>query len=296
MSANQNGLDKAQTSPLILAMAERFQLNAQTFVNTVVKSVFPDAKASPEQLMAFLVVANEYKLNPFTKEIYAFPTRNGGIQPIVSIDGWATIINSHPQNDGVEFRDDVSSGGSLASVTCLIYRKDRSHPTQVTEYMNECRRDTDTWKKWPARMLRHKALIQCSRIAFGFSGIIDPDEAERFLSVDSIPASVEREMPRRRSETAKAEPAVIDVVLEPQTEGATEPSAEVQTEATSQKLALAKSLCLDLMGLGLSGEEISALIDKGAGVKELDHVDGADMTKVIALLEAEQRRKAKKKA
>jgi len=30
-------------------------------------------------------------------------------------------------------------------------------------------------------MLRHKALIQCSRIAFGFSGIYDEDEANRIV-------------------------------------------------------------------------------------------------------------------
>jgi hypothetical protein len=26
---------------------------------------------------------------------------------------------------------------------------------------------------------RHKAMIQCARYAFGFAGIVDPDEAER---------------------------------------------------------------------------------------------------------------------
>jgi hypothetical protein len=45
--------------------------------------------------------------------------------------------------------------------------------------MAECKRDTDTWKKWPARMLRHKAAIQAARYAFGFAGIYDLDEAER---------------------------------------------------------------------------------------------------------------------
>jgi hypothetical protein len=28
------------------------------------------------------------------------------------------------------------------------------------------------------RMLRHKALMQCARYAFGFSGVTDDDEAE----------------------------------------------------------------------------------------------------------------------
>lgn len=30
-------------------------------------------------------------------------------------------------------------------------------------------------------MLRHKALIQCARVAFGFSGIYDQDETERII-------------------------------------------------------------------------------------------------------------------
>jgi hypothetical protein len=50
---------------------------------------------------------------------------------------------------------------------------------EVTEYLAECRQGTDPWKKWPARMLRHKAAIQAIRYAFGFSGIVDPDEADR---------------------------------------------------------------------------------------------------------------------
>lgn len=33
----------------------------------------------------------------------------------------------------------------------------------------------------PKRMLRHKAMIQCARLAFGFAGIYDKDEAERIV-------------------------------------------------------------------------------------------------------------------
>ncbi len=136
---------------------------------------------SREEFAAFLLVAKEYRLNPLTKEIYAFPAKGGGIQPIVSIDGWCRIINEHPALDGIEF-DDVLEGGNLIAVTVRIYRKDRQRPTSVTEYMSECRRATDVWKTWPARMLRHKALIQ-ARYAFGFSGIVDPDEYERLTDV-----------------------------------------------------------------------------------------------------------------
>ncbi len=170
------------------ALAQRYEMEPSRLDATLRSTVVP-AGVSDEQMLVFAAVANEYGLNPLTKEIYAFPARNGGIQPIVSIDGWLKIINSHPQFDGMEF-EDVREDGQLVAVTCRIHRKDRSHPVAVTEYMDECRRNTDTWKKWPARMLRHKAAIQAARYAFGLSGIIDPDEAERHQEAGAIEAEV----------------------------------------------------------------------------------------------------------
>lgn len=170
----------APNQSLIVKMAGHYGLEPQKFLGTLAKTIFPTGNNAPtqEQIAAFLVVANQYELNPFIKEIYAFPSR-GGITPIVSIDGWVTIINRQPMLDGIEFEDKLDSDGHLFAVTARVYRKDRSRPTEVTEYMAECRRDGDVWKKWPSRMLRHKALIQAARYAFGLSGIYDPDEGER---------------------------------------------------------------------------------------------------------------------
>lgn len=139
--------------------------------HTLKNTVFKEAK-DDSQLATLMIVANQYGLNPFTKEIYAFP-RRGAVIPIVSVDGWTRIINDNPNCDGIQFSQDDESA------TCTIYRKDRSHPTVVTEYLSECKMNTDPWKKYPKRMLRHKALIQCARVAFGFSGIYDEDEAHR---------------------------------------------------------------------------------------------------------------------
>ncbi|EKJ46221.1 phage recombination protein Bet, partial [Escherichia coli EC1869] len=57
--------------------------------------------------------------------------------------------------------------------------------------MDECRREPfktregkeiiGPWQSHPKRMLRHKAMIQCARLAFGFAGIYDKDEAERIV-------------------------------------------------------------------------------------------------------------------
>jgi len=163
---------------VIVAMAMRYGMEPAAFEQTLRATVVPK-DCSKEQFAAFLLVAKEYNLNPITKEIYAFPKQGGGIQPIVSVDGWANLVNSHPQCDGLEFQDALTDAGEIVSITCRIYRKDRTHPTSATEYMSECKRETVTWKQWPRRMLRHKALIQAARYAFGFAGIVEPDEAER---------------------------------------------------------------------------------------------------------------------
>jgi phage recombination protein Bet len=141
-------------------------------------------QVSDAQMTALLVVANQYGLNPWTKEIYAFPDKNNGIVPVVGVDGWSRIINGHPQFDGMDFEQDAES------CTCIIYRKDRSHPVKVTEYMAECRRpNVGPWQSHPRRMLRHKAMIQCARIAFGYAGIYDQDEAERIAEVRTVDPS-----------------------------------------------------------------------------------------------------------
>lgn len=173
----------AQQQGLITRMAQEYGIEANTFKNTIVQTLFPSGKPpTNEQVAAFLVVADKYKLNPFIKEIYAFPGRSGGIVPIVSIDGWVTILNRQPAYDGVEFKENFADG-KLFSVTAKVYRKDRSHPTVVTEYLSECKRNTDPWKM-EARMLRHKALIQGARYAFGFAGIYDEDEAQRIMEAE----------------------------------------------------------------------------------------------------------------
>jgi phage recombination protein Bet len=140
-------------------------------------------QVSDAQMTALMVVANQYQLNPWTKEIYAFPDKQNGIVPVVGVDGWARIINSNAQFDGMEF----DQGNE--SCTCIIYRKDRSHPIKVTEYMAECKRGVGPWLSHPKRMLRHKAMIQCARLAFGFGGIYDSDEAERIVEATNVDAN-----------------------------------------------------------------------------------------------------------
>lgn len=170
-------------------MAQRLNIAEADLDNIIKKTIMPDSKkvtVSNEQFVSFMAVANEYKLNPLVKEIYAFPAKGGGIQPVVSIDGWIKIITNHPDFDGMEFIDEIDGDGELVSITCKIYRKSLHRPITATEYLTECRMNTDVWRKYPRRMLRHKATIQCGRYAFGISGIIDPDESDRYAKAKVI--------------------------------------------------------------------------------------------------------------
>lgn len=158
------------------------------------------------QMTALMVVANQYGLNPWTKEIYAFPDKNNGIVPVVGVDGWARIINDNPQFDGMEFaqpdemvRMPGANSDAPAWIECAMYRKDRTRPVIIREYLDEAYREPfkgkfgpviGPWQTHPKRFLRHKAMIQCARMAFGYGGIYDQDEAERITERDMGAAEV----------------------------------------------------------------------------------------------------------
>ena len=168
----------AQNQAVALAKQFNIQGDPQELVQTLKATAFK-GNATDAQFNALMIVSTQYGLNPFTKENYAFPDKNNVSTPVVGVDGWARIINSHPQFDGMEFTADAES------CTCKIYRKDRNHPTTVTEYLEECKRNTQPWNSHPRRMLRHKAMIQAARLAFGFGGIYDEDEAQRIQTPET---------------------------------------------------------------------------------------------------------------
>lgn len=150
------------------------------------------------QMEALLIVAEQYRLNPFTKELFAFSDK-GAIVPVVSVDGWSRIINENPAFNGLEFRYSeeivTMTGGKPCPAWCevVIYRKDRDRPTVVREYLDEVYQAprgqnayAGPWQTHTKRFLRHKTLIQGARIAFGFAGIYDEDEARRIIDAGSI--------------------------------------------------------------------------------------------------------------
>lgn len=173
-------LEKPRSTSLITRFAERYGIEPGRVLDTLKATAFKSERpVSNEQMMALMIVAERYGLDPFTKELYAYPDKGGGIVPVVSVDGWARIVNEQPMLDGFGFSFDREQG----AMTCTIWRKDRSHPTEVEELIDECYRETPAWKKSPRRMVRHRAFMQCARLAFGFAGLHDDDEAQRIVEI-----------------------------------------------------------------------------------------------------------------
>lgn len=195
---------------LMRRMSMKFGIEQEKMLETLKATAFrqrgkegkPPPDITNEQMTALLLVAERYDLDPFVKQLYAFPNQAGGIEPIVPIDGWIKLINEHPQFQDMELLYPETEGGEIFPwIECIIERKDRKKPTKVREYLHECLRDTIPWKSHPARMLRHKAIIQCGRVAFGLSGISDPDEGDRILE-SSVVSTVAPGKPETRKPRA----------------------------------------------------------------------------------------------
>ena len=216
MNAVVESLPSHQKRSALAALAARMGVEADNLFLSSLKAVaFKSPNATTEQLLALCVVANQYQLNPFLKELYAFPDKGGGLVPIVSVDGWSRIINDHPAYDGMEFIE--AEDGSW--VECVIYRKDRSHPLKAREWMAECKRGTDPWRSHPRRMLRHKSMIQAARMAFGFAGIYEPDEGERIIEGQATPVAIQGATQTERLKAMLTPEPVAEVVAAPVEDG-----------------------------------------------------------------------------
>lgn len=196
---------ETKRTSLVTKFADKYHIEPARLLETLKATAFrqrkQDVQISNEQMAALLIVADQYKLNPFTKEIFAFEDK-GAIVPVVSVDGWARIINEHPAFNGMEFNYSDQIVTMTAGKPCpewcevVIYRKDRERPTIVREYLDEVYQAprgqnayAGPWQSHTKRFLRHKTLIQGARIAFGFAGIYDEDEANRIVEAQVVQVS-----------------------------------------------------------------------------------------------------------
>lgn len=181
MSEQKNGVATIDTSDMIQALAKTHGVDSKVFVKTIMKTAFKGSKdPTAEEFTAFMFVAQKYDLDPFMNQIYAFPSK-GGIVPFMGIDGWIDMINRQTRHSGLEVIEEEDGEGKPLKTTVSIFVNGYDKPVTISERFSECYRAGGHWDSHPFRALRHKAIIQCARVAYGISGIHDEDEAHRIL-------------------------------------------------------------------------------------------------------------------
>jgi len=117
-------------------------------------------------ILTLLRMMQSLHLDPLCEEIGFTQYDDGHWQVFIAIEGCSKLLNQHPQFNGLVFNQaDTFVEGVPEWIECSIYRRDRIMPITVREYLMEVRSEKEIWQKMPRRMLRHRALQQCVRLA-----------------------------------------------------------------------------------------------------------------------------------
>jgi len=213
-------IKQTEQKSLVKEMANKFHVEPDKFLTTLKATAFQQQRGreiTNEQMMQLLIIANTYDLNPFLKQIYAFP-KGDSITPIVGVDGYIKIVNDHPQADGWNYtisettvRVDGVAYDLPEWIECEMFRGDRRHPTVARVYMVESFRKTGPWQQYPRLMLENRAFIRAARFAYGFTGIFSEDDAERISESNQyIEAELVDKAPESEPEATEQSEMTVD--------------------------------------------------------------------------------------
>ena len=158
-----------QISPIAKALKHAAQAIGVTPPSlTTWFSQYPQLSETTQESCLRLIA--EYRLNPRADEIDLVQFEEGRWQVFITVNGWAKLINAHPAFCGIEFSEasELEEGVPIW-MGCTIYRTDRIKPIVIREYFTEMKTEHAAWQQMPRRMLRHRAMQQCARLAFGIT-------------------------------------------------------------------------------------------------------------------------------
>jgi len=124
--------------------------------------------APKQTLLALLRLSRANYLDPLKEEVALALYEDGHWQAYITVEGYSKMLNCHPGFDGIVFTEspEVTNGVPIW-MECTIYRKDRRLPIVIREYFEEVKGEQTIWQKMPRRMLRHRTMQQCARLAIG---------------------------------------------------------------------------------------------------------------------------------
>lgn len=122
------------------------------------------------------------ELEAFPDEIATNQYEDGHWRAFITIDSWSKLMNSHPAFNGISFTESEEMvGGAPSWMGCAIYRSDRVVPIEVKEHLCEMQTEHSIWKEMPRRMLLHRVIAQCARLAFGIS---EPEQVLQLINTN----------------------------------------------------------------------------------------------------------------
>ena len=201
---------------ILETLAEKAGVTSEKYLKALRSVAFATAKEiTVEEMMSVLIIAKKLDLDPFAREIYAIPGRQGQpIQPVISYDGWMKVLLRQPTYDGMEIipsdtkiRPDGMDRDVHEWCEVIIYDKTRTHPLRVREYFEEVTRarkilgkngkwildPKNPWVQMPWRMLRNKTVIQAVRNNYavgGFDEVLSEDDLDSETQTGDIHESV----------------------------------------------------------------------------------------------------------
>ena len=117
-------------------------------------------------ILALLRTTQSLRLDPLIDEVGFTQYEDSHWQVFITVNGCSKLLNQHPQFNGLSFtQSERLIEGVPEWIECSIYRKDRILPITIREYFIEVKAEQTIWQKMPRRMLRHRALQQCVRMA-----------------------------------------------------------------------------------------------------------------------------------
>ena len=175
---NKKGVDSS--SPLIENGYERPTALMDHIISKEIRLCAKELLQDSEELEAWITLqpsiptksilhalrtARQYKLDLLQEEVLLTKYQEDW-QVSISVDGWIKLVNRHSAFAGLTFAQSTEEIEGLPIwMECTIYRSDRAIPTTIREYMTEVRHETEIWQRMPRRMLRHRVLQQCARVA-----------------------------------------------------------------------------------------------------------------------------------
>ncbi len=309
-----NELTVVEQTDLTKDLASLYRVTPGELIKTLKTMCFPAGAASDAQLIMFLTVCRERKLNPLMKEVYPLISKDGKMTVNVEVDGWIRKAQEHAQFEGFEAIDEYKDN-KIFAVTCKIFRKDwaKRHGEYRALLSEWYVPSNGVWVAKPRHMLFIKAFNEAVRFTLGLTGISDDTDAA-FMAADgavtadraaSAPAVVAEEPEEAvvvNEETGEVvgatPPAEVMQPTDEVSEGQTAPSTPATPVSTEQGESASpapqaepakpkgrpKSAKTKLKEMNLPSARVTVICGQ-AGVAKLDDLTEEQAAAAVARLE-----------